>query len=200
MRLAGKRMRFMRIAISGLSGCGNTTVSKLVAEKLRAKRINYTLRNLAKGLKKPFAEVQAAAKNNPEYDYAVDRKQAGFAAKNADCVLASRLAIWADDPRVLSKIGAREKPGFGLKVWLEVPLEERARRIAQREKIPLDKTRAGTKKRDADNKARYKKLYGIDVSKRPRGTLVVDAEKNNAEQVAQIIITAAKKAAKNGRK
>ncbi len=186
----------MRIAISGLSGCGNTTVSKIVAEKLRAKRINYTLRNLARDLKKPFAQVQAAAKANPEYDYAVDKKQAEFAAKNKECVLASRLAIWIGDARVLSKIGARQKPEFTLKAWLQVPLEERARRIAKREKTPLAKTLQETKKRDEDNGKRYKALYGIDVSKKPAHTLVVDAEKNDAKQVAQIIIDAAQKSRK----
>ena len=42
----------VRVAISGKSGCGNTTVSTLLAEKLGVKLINYTFRQLAaeKGL------------------------------------------------------------------------------------------------------------------------------------------------------
>ncbi|HLW21669.1 MAG TPA: cytidylate kinase, partial [Sphaerochaetaceae bacterium] len=38
----------MRIAISGKSGCGNTTVSTLVAQRLDYPLINFTFRNLAK--------------------------------------------------------------------------------------------------------------------------------------------------------
>ena len=37
----------IRIAISGKSGCGNTTVSGLLAQKLGIKLINYTFRQLA---------------------------------------------------------------------------------------------------------------------------------------------------------
>ncbi len=38
----------MRIAISGKSGCGNTTVSTLVADRMNYKMINFTFRTLAK--------------------------------------------------------------------------------------------------------------------------------------------------------
>jgi cytidylate kinase len=37
----------LRIAISGKSGCGNTTVSTLLAKTLGIKLINYTFRQLA---------------------------------------------------------------------------------------------------------------------------------------------------------
>ncbi|NBK25522.1 MAG: cytidylate kinase, partial [Spirochaetia bacterium] len=37
----------MRIAISGKSGCGNTTVSKLVADRLGYPMINFTFRTLS---------------------------------------------------------------------------------------------------------------------------------------------------------
>ncbi len=182
----------MKIAVSGFSGCGNTTASKLVARSLRLTRINYTLRNLAKDLKKPFEQVQEDAKETPEYDYAVDKKQIQFALKEQQCILASRLAIWANDARVLRKVKIAKTPEFDLKVWLDVPLAARAKRIAQREGTGLAETLAKTRKRDAENAKRYKALYGIDVAKLPKETLVVDAGKNNARQVAQIIITAAK--------
>ena len=37
----------MRIAISSKSGCGNTTVTTLLAERLGYKMINFTFRQLA---------------------------------------------------------------------------------------------------------------------------------------------------------
>ena len=39
--------RELRIAVSGKSGCGNTTVSSLLARSLGIKLVNYTFRQLA---------------------------------------------------------------------------------------------------------------------------------------------------------
>ena len=39
----------LRIAISGKSGCGNTTVSGMLAKTLGVTLINYTFRQLAAG-------------------------------------------------------------------------------------------------------------------------------------------------------
>ena len=38
----------MRIAVSGKSGCGNTTVSTLLAQRLGYPMINFTFRQMAK--------------------------------------------------------------------------------------------------------------------------------------------------------
>jgi len=40
----------LRVAISGRSGCGNTTVSTLLSQLLGVKLINFTFRNLAQEL------------------------------------------------------------------------------------------------------------------------------------------------------
>ena len=47
---AGARGRTagLRIAISGKSGCGNSTVSRLVAAKLGIRMVNYTFKDLAR--------------------------------------------------------------------------------------------------------------------------------------------------------
>jgi cytidylate kinase len=165
------------IAISGLSGCGNTTASALVAKKLGLKRINYTLRDLAheKGL--PFATVQEkAGEEFPKWDLELDAKLAKMAS-NGNCVAASRLAIWlvpAD-----------------LRVWLEAPRATRAKRIAKREGGRPDA--AAVARRDAQNAARYKKLYGIDVSKHRQITdAELDAGKLTANQVAAAIVKLAR--------
>ncbi len=158
----------LKIAISGFSGCGNTTVSKLVAERLRCKFLNYTLRNLAVDMGKPFAEVQQQAEIDPSLDYAVDKKQAVFSASSKRVVVGSRLACWLDDRRVLSKLAVRKKPVFDLKVWLDAPLKIRAERIAKREDKDPSAVLVQTRKRDSANARRYKKLYGIDVAKHSR--------------------------------
>ena len=54
----------LRIAISGKSGCGNTTVSTLLAETLGIKLINYTFRQLAQEKGMTLAEVIEKAKTD----------------------------------------------------------------------------------------------------------------------------------------
>ena len=63
-----KLKKELRVAISGKSGCGNTTVSTLLSQKLGIKLINYTFRQLAaeKGL--TLAQVIENAKNDDSYD------------------------------------------------------------------------------------------------------------------------------------
>ena len=83
----------LRIAISGKSGCGNSTVSKLVAEKLGLRVINYTFKNLARDSGMTFEELAQKAEKDPQYDLKIDRMQVEL-AREGGCVLGSRLAIW----------------------------------------------------------------------------------------------------------
>ena len=55
----------LRIAISGKSGCGNTTVSTLLSQKLNVTLINFTFRQLAAEKNMTLAEVIEAAKTKP---------------------------------------------------------------------------------------------------------------------------------------
>src|SRR5512135_3420239 len=85
--------RGLRIAISGKSGCGNTTVSRLVAESLGLRVINYTFKNLARDSGMSFEELALKAESDPQYDHTIDRMQVDL-ARMGGCVLGSRLAIW----------------------------------------------------------------------------------------------------------
>lgn len=183
----------MRIAISSLSGCGNSTVSRLVARKLKLAFINYTFRNLAKDTDVPFEKIQSESLKTPAYDYEVDRRQIGLIGRNTNCVVGSRLAVWLDDDKLHSKIGVKAPP-FDFKVWIYAPLQERAARIAKRERLSVSQVLSATQLRDSQNELRYRKLYGIDVDKFPQAVdLTINTERFNAEQVSALIISSAKK-------
>ncbi len=109
----------LRVAISGKSGCGNTTVSTLLAKTLGISLINYTFRQLAEEKGMTLAEVIEAAKGDDSYDTYVDNHQVEL-AKQESCVLGSRLAIW-----MLKEADA--------KVYLLASDELRASRILKRE-------------------------------------------------------------------
>ena len=83
----------LRIAVSGKSGCGNTTVSTLLSQALGVTLINYTFRQLAAEKGMTLAQVIESAKTDDSYDMYVDSHQVEL-AKKEPCVLGSRLAIW----------------------------------------------------------------------------------------------------------
>ena len=164
----------LRVAISGKSGCGNTTVSRLVAEKLGLRVINYTFKNLARDSGMSFEELSLKAETDPHYDLTIDRMQVDLASMGG-CVLGSRLAIWL----------LREN---AITVYLKASLEVRATRIARREGGNPDVVRARTATRDKRDHDRYERLYGYDIDRYDFATLIVDAEKMNQEEVAAVIV------------
>lgn len=165
----------LRVAISGKSGCGNTTVSSLLAESLNISLINYTFRNLAKELGMSLAEIIERAKSDTQYDKLVDTKQVDL-ARQCSCVLGSRLAVW-----MLQEAD--------LKVYLLADNEVRARRILNREGGDLEEIKAFTDMRDREDTKRYKDLYDIDNNNYGFCDLVVDTALYNPEEIVNIILT-----------
>jgi len=164
------------IAISGKSGCGNTTVSKIVADKLNLKFINYTFRTMADEKGISFEELRHLAEESTAIDMELDKKQVNLAAEG-NCVLGSRLAIWmiAD---------------ADLKVYLTASSKVRAGRIADRENGTLEEKVRETEDRDQKDSARYKKIYAIDTSKYEFADLIIDTDVNNVNEVVDLILEA----------
>jgi cytidylate kinase len=167
----------LRIAISGKSGCGNSTVSRIVAARLGMRLVNYTFKDLARDRGLSFEEVCRLAESDPEYDLTIDRMQVSLAAEG-HCVLGSRLAIWLLRDTALT-------------VYLEAGLEARAARIARREGIPLPAALVETAERDRRDHDRYLRLYGYDVDTYRFADLLIDAETLDQEAVASLIVESA---------
>lgn len=174
----------MRIAISGKSGCGNTTVSSLVSKELGYPMINFTFRNLAEERGMDFWDLAALAEKDDSIDFELDRRQVEMALAREDCVLGSRLAIW-----MLKEAD--------LKIYLDAPVEERARRIRKREGGTLEEKIAETSARDAKDTARYKRLYDIDNNDPAVADLRIDTTGISAAEVARIIVDEVRSRVKN---
>ena len=169
----------MIVAISGKSGCGNTTVTRLVADTLHLRRINYTFKDIAAERGVDFEELHRRAATDPEIDHYLDRRQVELAS-SGNCVLGSRLAIWLLE-------------NADLRVYIDAPLQVRGERIALREGIPPEEAIAATAERDAEDRRRYIALYGVDIDDSTEANLVVDAANNDQVQVANIVVAAARK-------
>ncbi len=164
----------VRVAISGKSGCGNTTVSGLLSQKLGVTLINYTFRQLAAEKGMTLAEVIEAAKNDDSYDKYVDQHQVELALKES-CVLGSRLAIW-----MLKEAD--------LKVYLYASDETRASRVFNREGGDLQQIKDFTAMRDREDTGRYKDFYGIDNNDYSFADIIIDVNSKTPDEIVKIII------------
>ena len=168
---AGKKVR---IAVSGASGCGNTTVSTLLSQALGIPCINYTFRSLAKELGIPLKDIIEQAKTDFRFDRLVDERQVEQALKSS-CVLGSRLAIW-----MLKEAD--------LKVYLYASAETRANRILKREGGNIECIKKFTAMRDSDDTRRYKELYNIDNTDYAFADMCINTERYQPDEIVDIIL------------
>jgi cytidylate kinase len=164
------------VAISGKSGCGNTTVSRELARRLGLRLINYTFHDMARERGLSFEEFYRLVQQDTQYDRYLDQHQVELAA-GGGCVLASRLAIWL-------------LPRAHLRVYLGASAEARARRIARREGTDWQQALEELGWRDARDRERYLSLYEIDVDEYGFADLIVDTERGGPEYVVEEILKA----------
>ncbi len=164
------------IAISGKSGCGNSTVSRLVAERLGRRLVNYTFHTMADEMGIPFVRLLEMASADSSYDRTLDERQVAMAHEN-DCVIGSRLAIWL----------VRDAD---LKVYLHASSEVRAERIRKREGGDSAEVLSFTKKRDEIDRERYLSIYGIDNDRYDFADLVINTERMSPDRIAGVVVAA----------
>lgn len=166
----------MRIAISSKSGCGNTTITKMVSEKLGYKMINFTFRQMAEERGVDFWTFCEMAQHDYNIDRELDRRQVEMAMAEENCVLGSRLAIW-----MLEKAD--------LKVYLTATAETRANRILKREGGTFEERYNQTVRRDNNDSGRYMEIYGIDNGTADAiADLVIATDDKTPEQIVEIIM------------
>lgn len=164
----------LRIAISGKSGCGNTTVSNLLSKTLNIAMINYTFRSLSEETGLTLPEIIEKAKTDDSYDKMVDTRQVELAMEQS-CVLGSRLAIW-----MLKEAD--------LKIFLTAAEDVRASRIFNREGGDLEQIKDFTKMRDTQDSGRYKKLYDIDNNDYSFVDMIIDTGNYVPDEIVEIIL------------
>jgi cytidylate kinase len=168
----------LKIAVSGKSGCGNTTISRLVSEKLGLAFINFTFRSLAAEKNISLEEVLRNAAEDDWWDKEVDRRQVAMARKAGGCVLGSRLAIWM-------------LKDADLKVYLKASPEIRAERIVRREGGILEEVAAFTRERDRQDNERYLRIYNINNDDYSFADVIINTDHKSVGEIAEMIIDAA---------
>jgi cytidylate kinase len=177
--------RDLKIAISGKSGCGNTTVSKIVADSLGLKFINFTFRSLAGERGLDLKKVLELAAKDDFWDREVDSRQVRLARDAGGCVLGSRLAIWMLEEA-------------DLKVYLRARPETRVERILKREGGNIEEVSAFTEERDRQDHGRYFRIYSIDNDNYRFADFIIDVDDLEPAQIAELIIQKVNKKIQSG--
>jgi len=176
----------MVVFLSGMAGCGKSTVAKKIAEKYNlryfsggdalkaiALEMGYTPLDRGWWESEEGMRFLSERMQDPTFDKKVDEKLLTW-AKEGNVVLDSWTMPWL------------LKDGF--KIWLVASTEERARRIANRDGITFEHALSAQKKKDARTKTIYKKLYGFTLGEDfSPFDVVLDANCLTPEEVFQTI-------------
>ena len=169
----------IKIAVSGKSGCGNTTVCKMAADILDLRFINFTFRSLAQERNLNLITVLDLAANDDSWDREVDSRQVSLAREEGGCVLGSRLAIWMLEEA-------------DLKVYLEASPQVRVRRIIKREGGTIEEVTAFTEERDRQDRGRYLRIYNIDTDDYSFADLIINTDIFAPQEIVDMIVQKAR--------
>ncbi len=170
------------ITIGGPHGSGRSTIAKAVAEHFNLKHFSTgkVFREVAKERNLSVSELNESAER--EVDLEVDRRSKEEAAKGG-VVIESDLAAWMN-------------PDSDVKIWLTASLAERARRIYNDEKkrhaeeySTLKEAEETVRKRDKEDRRRYKEYYDIDLDDLSIYDLVLDTEDLTVQEVINNVIS-----------
>ena len=174
------------ICISGMAGTGKSTLAKKLAQKYHLKYYSGGDALKALAVEEGYDASKAGwwespvglkflrqREDNPKFDEAVDHKLMEY-AEQGNVLLDSWTMPW-----LLKK---------GFKIWLLASMKKRARRVAKRDRITVEKALEVLKEKEDRTKAIYKKLYGFTLGEDfTPFDMVLDTENLNAEEVYQVL-------------
>jgi len=156
----------MIIAVWGYTGAGKNTLGKRIADRLGYRLVCPTFKDLAEKEGIPLMELQRKA----EKDHSIDRKFDELLKEEVaggNCVVTTWLGPWMVDADV--------------KIKIDVPEEERARRISGRDNMGMNEALEHVKERDENNRKRYYDVYGIDITDESVFDIILDGSKKPDE-------------------
>jgi|Deesub1362A_J573_1020465.scaffolds.fasta_scaffold00033_33 cytidylate kinase len=168
----------MRIALGGLAGSGTTTLANLLSEELGLKVVSSgeIFRKFAEDSGMSVEDFSKLCERDPSTDKKIDEYMRNLSMKEKNAIFEGRLVGYFTEAE--------------LKVWLKAPVDERAKRIAQRENISFELALKRTLEREESERKRYLSYYGIDIDDTSPYHVVLDSEYFNAEQLKEVVVCA----------
>ena len=167
----------MIIAVGGLTGSGKNTLGGNLAKSLGYRLVCPTFKDLAAKVGIPLMEFQKKAEKDPDIDRKFDALLKEEAAKG-DCVVTTWLGPWMVDADLRILVYASE--------------DERAKRLAGRDKMGLAEAKKHLIQRDDENRRRYKKLYNIDIFDQSVYDISINNGRMSAERAGEVALAIAK--------
>jgi cytidylate kinase len=167
--------RDLVITVAGPHGSGRSTQARFIADTydLRYVSAGMLFRERAEELGLSLEEMSQKATMDRKFDNYLDSRTKKE-SRMEGVVIDATLSGWmAENP--------------DLRIHLSCPLEERVRRIAEREGRALEEVERETRFREKNELRRFKELYGVDLEDLSVYDLVVNTGLFEADGVARIL-------------
>jgi len=149
------------ICIAGMTACGKSTVARRLAEKYGLKYVSggTVLKELA--IRMGYKAQERGWWETTEGIRFLERRLRDF---RFDKQVDAELLNWAEQGNVV--LDSWTMPWLfknGFKIWIEVSLQERAKRLAHRDKMSLREAEKAITEKDGKTKRIYERLYGFKL-------------------------------------
>jgi cytidylate kinase len=174
-------MKIRRITVGGLPGTGTSTLCRILKDRLE---LTYTyagqlFRDSAAERGMSLAEFGALCQQDETVDRELDARQLAL-LETGPILLEGRL----------SGVLAAHNDVPALKVWLTCDVNERVRRIIEREGGDIPKQMSKLVARESSEADRYQRYYGIDMADQAPYDLVLDSTRASPTQLADAVVVA----------
>jgi cytidylate kinase len=165
------------ITISGPAGSGKSHCAKALSDAfgLPSHSAGSIFRRVAAERDVTIEELTKMAQKDDAIDQEIDRRTEEL-AKTGGVILEGRLVAFFS-PHSTKK----------LSFFLTAPIDDRVKRIAEREGITFREARLRTIARENGERRRYKKIYGLDITDLSRYDFVVNTSLWGKESIVELL-------------
>jgi CMP/dCMP kinase len=165
------------VCVGGPPGSGKSTAARLLADRLSLGYVSAgeIFRAEAERHHMDLVAFSRFAESHEEFDREIDRRMLEQATRGhiLDARLAGALCRRSAIPAYSLRVTAAE--------------EVRAQRLATRDGVPLPRARSDLRAREASERARYLRLYQIDVDHETADFTIDSSELSPAEVAARLL-------------